>query len=422
MPISFDRWSWYLFLFGVAVQTSTAATSVLAGGAILWCLWHRQECLLACADRSVRPIVLAIGLLGAAILFGVTVALANGISPWLMLGKHLPFLFFFLVLGLFQTPERRLALLLGFSLGAAFALLTSLYSAALGTPILSGNPDDFNTFRKHIEHNIFLGLAALFLGEGLLIRSRPDRWEWLGWLMFWLATFDILHLVQGRTGQIVFALVLAWVIGHALRRKRWLVAALTVVVTVVSVLPSGFGHKSALESGIEMAQRDVSSYQEGRAKTSVAYRLDFAKTSWQLVRERPLVGYGTGAFVPAYAEYVKLHDPIQEPTHNPHNDYLFYWIESGLPGLVAVIALYAVALIGAWRIGGLRGTCLGALVLAWAISGLANSMLLDHPTSFAFVALLAALASGPLPFGERTVLARANQEAAGNAVTKLRSP
>jgi O-antigen ligase len=215
---------------------------------------------------------------------------------------------------------------------------------------------------------------------------------------------------------------LAWVIGHALRRKRWLVAALTIVVTVVSVLPGSFGHKSALESGIEMAQRDVSTYQEGRAKTSVAYRLDFAKTSWQLVRERPLVGYGTGAFVPAYAEYVKLHDPVQEPTHNPHNDYLFYWIESGLPGLVAVIALYAVSLIGAWRIGGLRGTCLAALVLAWAISGLANSMLLDHPTSFAFVALLAALASGPLPFGERTVLASANQEAAGNEVTKLRSP
>ena len=339
-----------------------------------------------------------------------------------MLGKHLPFLFFFLVLGLFQTPERRLALLLGFSLGAAFALVTSLYSAATGTPILSGNPNDFNTFRKHIEHNIFLGLAALFLAEGLLIRNRPDHWEKFGWLLFWLATFDILHLVQGRTGQIVFALVLAWVIGDALRRKRWLVAALTVVVTMVSVLPSSLGHKSAVESGIEMAQQDVSTYQEGRAKSSVAYRLDFAKTSWQLVRERPLVGYGTGAFVPAYAEYVKLHDPVQEPTHNPHNDYLFYWIESGLLGLVAVMAVYAVSLVAAWHVGGLRGICLGALALAWAISGLANSMLLDHPTSFAFAALLAALASGPLPFGERTALASANQDAAGNDVIKLRSP
>jgi len=422
MPISLDRWSWYLLLFGIAVQTSTAATSVLAGGAILWCFAHRQECLLACSDCAVRPIVLAVCLLCAAVLLGVPNALANGISPWLMLVKHLPFLFFFLVLGLFQTPERRMALLLGFLLGAAFALVTSLYSATMGTPILSGSPNDFNTFRTHTEHNIFLGLAALFLAEGLLIRSRPDRWEALGWLVVWLATFDILHLVQGRTGQVVFALVLAWVIAGALRRKRWLVAASMVAVTVAAVLPSGFGHKSALESGIKMAQQDISTYQEGRAKTSVAYRLDFARTSWELVRQRPVIGYGTGAFVPTYAEYVKLHDPIQEPTHNPHNDYLFYWIESGVLGVVAVLAVYAVALIGAWRIGGLRGISLGAVVLAWAISGLANSMLLDHPTSFAFVVLLAALASGPLPFGERSPLASGDHEAAGNAVIKLRSP
>jgi O-antigen ligase len=397
---SVDGWRWYAFLFGLAVQTSTAATSVLAVGAAVWAVAHFRLCLVSWSAPRLRLILLAVGALAVVVVLGVPVALINGYSPWPMLFKHLPFVFFFLLVALLRTPERRGMLLLGFLLGAVLALLTSLYSAAIDLPLLNGSPGDFNTFRKHAEHNMFVGLGAFSVAVWLL-PQRPGRWQILGWLFFWLACFDIFCLVQGRTGQVVFVPLLAWVVIDLVRRRRLTLAAVTVAVAVASITPGILGRQSAVATGIEMAQQNIATYQEGRAKTSVAYRLDFAKTTWRMILERPWLGYGTGGFVPAYADYVSAHDPRQETTHNPHNDYLFYWVESGLAGLLAVIFFYTAIILVAWRIGGLRGIGLGALAMVWSVSGLAYSMLLDHPTRYALFALLAALITGPLPFGER---------------------
>ena len=117
----------------------------------------------------------------------------------------------------------------------------------------------------------------------------------------------------------------------------------------------------------------------------------------KLIQERPILGYGTGGFAPAYADYIKAHSLVQQTTHNPHNDYLFYWAENGLPGFLAVIFLYLAMTYTAWRIGDLHGLWLSALTLAWAVPSLANSVLLDHASSFVFATLLAALIAGPLP-------------------------
>ena len=417
---SVDAWGWYAFLVGLAVQTSTAATSVLATLAVVWMLAHRQDSLSAWSAADARWPVGTVAALVVAVLVGVPVALWLGYAPWPMLAKHLPLVFFFAFFALLQTPTRRAMVVAGFIAGALLALATSLASAVHGTPWMNGSPGDFNTFRRHAEHNIFVGLGAFLLVIALLERPQLARgWRWAGWVAFWVACFDILYLVQGRTGQIVLIPLWLWIVFSLIRRRQPLLAAISVAVVVASIFPGLGGHKSATQSGIEMAGQDIATYQEGRATTSVAYRLDFVKTTWAMIRERPLLGYGTGGFIPGYRDFVKAHDPEQAATDNPHSDYLFYWAEAGLPGLLAVVGLYAGALFLAWRTGGLRGVALAALAVSWAVAGLAYSMLLDQPTRYAFLALLAALARGPLPFGERSP--RAGDQT-GSVVTRLRSP
>jgi O-antigen ligase len=417
---SVDAWGWYAFLVGLAVQTSTAATSVLAVLAVVWMFMHPRDAIAAWSAAEARWPIRALVALILAVLLGVPVALGLGYTPWPMLVKHLPLLFFFGFFALLQSPVRRSMVMAGFIVGALLALATSLASAVHGVPWMNGSPGDFNTFRRHAEHNIFVGLGAFLLVVSLLERPNLDkRWQWAGWLVFWLACFDILYLVQGRTGQIVLIPLWLWIVASQLRRRQPLLAAISVAVVIASIFPGLGGHKSATQSGIEMAGQDIATYQEGRAKTSVAYRLDFVKTTWAMIRERPVLGYGTGGFIPGYRDYVRLHDPEQATTDNPHTDYLFYWAEAGLPGLVAVLALYAGTLALAWRTGGLRGIALAALAVSWAVASLAYSMLLDQPTRYAFLALLAALASGPLPFGERRPQ---DTGQTGSVVTRLRSP
>jgi len=394
---NFDGWSWYALALGVALQTSTALTSVLSVGALLWAIRHPCDILTAWRDLKIEPIFRAMLFLLGVILLGVPVALLNGYAPWPMLGKHIPLLFFFIVLGLFLKPERRWAVFIGFGIGALLVLTTSLFSAASGLALFNSTPDDFNTFRNHTEHNIFLGLTVFGLATLLLRNGGRSGLDWLGWAMIWLAIFDILHLVHGRTGQILLAPLLAAIVAYAIKRRRFTVAALTCCFGLLSILPSILGHQSAVTSGIKAAEQDISSYQTGHAETSVGYRIDYFDTTVKLIQERPILGYGTGGFAPAYADYIKTHTLVQQTTHNPHNDYLFYWTENGLPGFLAVIFLYLAMTYTAWRIGGLHGLWLSALTLAWAVPSLANSVLLDHASSFVFATLLAALIAGPLP-------------------------
>jgi O-antigen ligase len=390
----FDGWSWYALAFGFALQTSTALTSILSAGVLVWAFSHPRHCLAAWSGLKSEPIFRAMLFLSGAILLGVPVALLHGYSPWAMLGKHLTFLFFFLSLGLFQKPERCRAVFIGFGFGALLALSTSLFSAASGIPFLNVAAPDFNTFRNHTEHNIFLGLAAFGLAT-LLLRNSGRSWlDWLGWTLIWLAIFDILHLVHGRTGQIVLAALLVIIVAHAVKRRRYIVAAITCSVALLSILPSSPGHQSAVSAGIQAARQDISSYKTGHTETPVGYRIDYFDTTVKLIRERPILGYGTGGFAPAYADFIKIHDPAQQATHNPHNDYLFYWTESGLPGVLAVVFLYLAMAYTTWRSGGTVGLWLLALTVAWAMPGLANSVLLDHASSFVFATMLSALLAG----------------------------
>jgi hypothetical protein len=403
-----DGWSWYTLTLTFALQTSTALTSVLASGTLIWAIIHPQDCVATWRKLRTEPVFLAMLFLSGAILLGVPVALLNGYSPWEMLGKHIPFLFFFLILGLLQKPERRWAAFIGFGLGALLALSTSLFSAASGIPI--HNVDlataDYNTFRNHTEHNIFLGLPTFALAIALLRSSHRSLINSLGWLLVSLAIFDILHLVHGRTGQLVFIPLLIFTVVETLKRRHLIIGAVVCGVGILSVLPGIPGPPSAIQLGIQSARQDIASYQLGHTETSVGYRIDFFDTTLQLIRERPILGFGTGGFVPAYAEYIKTHNPSQEASHNPHNDYLFYWAENGLIGFLAIVLLYFNLAVTAWHLGGLRGSWLGALTFSWAIPSLANSVLLDHASSFVFTTMLATLIAGPLPIrtihGENT--------------------
>jgi O-antigen ligase len=392
---NYDGWAWYAFMLGFALPISTALTSIMAAVAIIWAATHPRACLDGWIEHRHEPVFLAVLFFLIVVVAGVPIALAHGYYPWKILGKHIQLILFFLLLGLLRAPERRQAVFMGFGVAMLISLLASLFAAGTGLQFLQVTPGDYNVFLNHSEHNVFLSLACLGLASLIVQRTRQERGYWLGWLLVGLAGYDIMSLVVGRTGQIVFLLLVSLFLLVSLR--RWArVFALAGLVTVVAL--AALTGQSAIHRGIEKADQDVAAYSQGRAETSVGLRLAMHENAWQLIKARPLLGYGTGGYFPAYAAYTKAHGTETSITTNPHSDYLFHWVENGLPGLLAVVGLYLAMTWTAWRKAGLHGLWLAALTLAWAIPSLANSVLLDHTSGFAFTTLLAALLAGPLPF------------------------
>lgn len=399
---NFDGWAWYAFAFGLALTTSTALTSIMASISLIWFATHFREWRGAVSERRQDPVFKAMLAFLAILMLGVFVSFAHGYSPWEILGKHTKFMVFFVLIGLLQKTERRQAAFLGFAFGMLLSMFLSVLSQVIGIQIFHAVPGtgELAPFLNHTEHNVFLSLVTLGLVT-LLAAQRPRGiLAWLGWLTVALAFVDIIFLIRGRTGQIVLV-ILAMLLFATLLRSKLLKVAATLGFLAAVGLAALYGH-SALNQGLKLATHDVSEYKEGQTDTSVGFRMNALKSTLALIRDtHPIIGNGTGAFRESYENYYKTHPTIEPPFANPHDDYIFYWAENGIFGLLALIGVYLSMFYSAVKERGLHGIWLAGLALAWCVPSTANSVMLDHVSGYTFVVLLAALVAGPLPFNSQ---------------------
>ncbi len=162
-----------------------------------------------------------------------------------------------------------------------------------------------------------LWIVALALGWSIWNRTFNNaihlRGRGLALLPIALALFSIglaLLLTKSRTAWLASAagtifLILVYGFGNAtavawLRRQRWTVAAVGIVLAVVS--------------GVVYAM-DPLIFQE--AGKSLAYRLDYWRGAMALIYQRPWLGYGCGNFQSTYL-WVKLPTAAESPA-DPHN-------------------------------------------------------------------------------------------------------
>lgn len=395
---NYDGWAWYAFAFGLALTVSTALTSIMASISLIWFATHFREWRGAVAERRQDPVFKAMLVFLAILMLGVFVSFAHGYSPWEIVGKHTKFMVFFILIGLLRTPERRRGAFLGFGFGMILSMLISALAQLSGIQILHAVPGtgELAPFLNHTEHNVFLSLVTAGLVTLLATQRPKGALAWLGWLMVALAFVDIVIFVRGRTGQIVLVILAMLLFATMLRSKLLKIGAVLCFLAAVG-LAAVYGH-SALNLGLQQARHDISEYKTGQTDTSVGFRMSALKSTLGLIRDtHPIIGNGTGGFKESYENYYKDHPKIEPPFANPHDDYIFYWAENGIFGMLALIGIYLSMFYSAIKERGLHGIWLAGLALAWCVPGTANSVMLDHVSGYTFVFLLAALVAGPLP-------------------------
>jgi O-antigen ligase len=118
--------------------------------------------------------------------------------------------------------------------------------------------------------------------------------------------------------------------------------------------------------------------------TSSALRIRYLKNSLDLVLERPLLGFGTGAFSSAYQDWVA-----------PHNEFLRLGVTGGLTGMGLFIWLLLAQWRCADRLAPQQRALAQALVATMAVGCLFNSFLYDHTEGHLW-AFLSAVLYAPL--------------------------
>jgi O-antigen ligase len=304
------------------------------------------------------------------------------------------------VLGLFVTlfgdPVWRRRAVLALAAGLA-ALVVLSYLIKLGvlppTPWARRVPVVYPIVVKDsLIHGILVAFGAfLFAVLGREAPKGPVRTIWFA--LAAAAAANVLFVVPGRTGYIVLA-ALALYLGYVWRRLAGLALVALAGAAVVGV---GFAASSTLQGRLLETEREAREWQpDVAARTSVGYRLEFYYNTLKMIRDRPLVGAGTGGFPSAYERQVA--GTAMAPAGHPHNEYLHLMVQLGIPGLVALLALFWVPWRLAPRLPGPHERVLArGLVLTIAVGCLFNSLLLDHTEGLLFAWGLGVLFGGLSP-------------------------
>ncbi len=389
---NYYRYKFLLFsaiLSGAAIPISTAFQNISTLLLLIFVIispdvWHELRAILK------KPFALAGMALGITLLLGTFWTSASPSDAWGFVGKMRAYYLIPIFLLIFMDEKIRSSLLISFAAATFLSVLLSCLSAWFNTPIFKAVPGDWYIFRTHTYQNYFSGLLSIGLLAGLLMNKIPKNWKPLSIICFLLLSYNILFLVSGRTGQLVYLLMLSFIL-VLWNKKIGLFFCFIIVISSIFILPK---YSEVISSGLTNTTSDVKSYSNGDSYSSVGLRLEWHKNSIQIIKENPLFGHGTGSFKTEYAKFLGNGDE-RLSSENPHNDYLWLSVELGvMGGFLLFILLLSAAWQGrhlemAWKL------TLYAMLMGMGISTLANSFFTDNITGLAFVLLTCALLNGP---------------------------
>jgi O-antigen ligase len=379
---------------GVSIPFSVAADSILLALVLVcWVLADRYR------DRWTVLRRHPVALMAAGFVALLVVGLAYGDRPrsdaLLYFSKYADLVVLGVFVTLFGDPAwRRRAIL---ALAGALAVLVCLsYLFKLGVvppvPGLRGRPDYPVVALDSLTHGILVAFGAfLFAVLGLHAPRGRARTLWL--VLAAAAAANVLFVVPGRTGYVVLV-ALALYLGYVWWRLTGfaLVAAAGAVLVVV-----GYTASPALQGRVLETKREAQEWRPGvPANTSIGYRLEFYYNTLGMIEARPVVGNGTGGFPSAYKQQVA--GTQMAPAGHPHNEYLHLMAQLGIPGLIALVALFWVP----WRLAprlpfAHEGQLARGIVLTVAVGCVFNSLLLDHTEGLFFAWGLGVLFGGLTP-------------------------
>ncbi|MGE0558345.1 MAG: O-antigen ligase family protein [Burkholderiales bacterium] len=307
--------------------------------------------------------------------------------------KYLDLAFIPLFAYFFSDPETRKQGLRAFA-GSLILVLMLSFLVKFGLlergTVIEGTTLSPVVFKLRITHNFLMAFGAfLFLWLSISSGSVAAKSFWA--MLALLAGVNVMLMVEGATGYLVFAALAALMAFSRFPRRFRVALALAAAVAGLLLVAT----PNPFSSRVATLAKELRSWQPGTAahESSAGYRLEFYRNTLDIIAGHPLAGVGTGGFPTAYAERVR--GTTMVATRNPHNEYLHIAAQTGLLGLTVLVALFIVQ----WRTAARLPTPMESglargLVLTMAIGCMFNSFLLDHAEGLFFAWMSGLLYAG----------------------------
>lgn len=245
-----------------------------------------------------------------------------------------------------------------------------------------------HVFGDYITQNVMMAFFTV-IAVNQAVHASTGSYQLLWGLTAVLATVSISHLSQGRTGLVLLAVGL---VAYALSAAsgKWIFRSLLGVALTIAL---AFASSSMLQDRFRQAVEEAQRHEVDQV-SSIGHRLYNYKITPQLIAEKPLFGYGTGAYHTEICRFIEKKELCSSYNWHTHNQFLLLGADHGILGM----ALYVLLIFSLYRTA-LRSpnleakVLLGALTSILLVDSLINSPFYSSRESQFFAYMLALLVS-----------------------------
>ncbi len=235
-----------------------------------------------------------------------------------------------------------------------------------------------NSLIHHITHSYFMAILAFWAIHRAMDAGR-SRVLWI--ILFLVTILNLVLIAPGRTGMLVFLLLISLFIMQRLTLKKQLSAFL--VLLALACLSYLFSEN--ISTRVNDAVSEIQTFEQGKSRSSLGNRFNWYYNSLDLMQAKPITGHGTGSFAHEQEELIK--GTKIKRTSNPHNEFLFIGVQLGWLGLLLFLLLLSLQWLNSLTLQPPRRWMLQGVILSMISGCLMNSFLYDSLEGHYFVFL-----------------------------------
>lgn len=197
---------------------------------------------------------------------------------------------------------------------------------------------EFAVFSSYLDQGI---ISAVFAAVCWHFRGlMPGRFgSQVAIFMTFSALANVLFVLSGRSGHIVAITLVSMAIMWELPKKYRMVAVLVPFLVMFGLISSS----SKVKDRLTRVQTEIRAYSTlSETATSTGIRLDFWRRALQTMEQHPLAGTGIGSWSTQFNRLQREQNPAHVDINsngNPHQEYLMWGVQLGIPGLLIFLAL-----------------------------------------------------------------------------------
>jgi O-antigen ligase len=239
-------------------------------------------------------------------------------------------------------------------------------------------------FMSHISYNPILAMAIYLVYHNIFIKSNLNTPKFFLYSFFSITMTINMFITGGRAGHVMYFVMLTILIFQFFSKDK--IKALVAVLAIIPLIFfSAYQTSYIFHQRVDLAVNNTMNYEFAK-NTSVGQRITFAINSWEVIKENPIIGIGTGDFPSEYKKINQINTPQVPTTTNPHNMYTLITMQLGLIGLVSMLSIFYYQIKLSFYSSNRFIKDLGiALPLMFLVIMWSDSYILGHYTTLMFV-------------------------------------